>query len=59
MLRDQLNGGTVFDGVVLGQIIHGFDQRALPIDVALIGDALSAFISELRGNCDGKNLGHE
>ena len=42
VLRDQFDGTTVFDGVVLRQILHGVDQQPLSIDVARIGSAFAA-----------------
>jgi hypothetical protein len=58
MLGKEFDGAAVGDGVRLGQILHGLYQQALSIHIAWIGGALTALSSNIRGNRDGKNLGH-
>jgi hypothetical protein len=58
MLGEQLNSGAVGDRIGLCQILHGFDQAALAVNVAGIRSAFSSFATELRDYWNGKNFGH-
>jgi hypothetical protein len=58
MLGEQLNRGTVGDRIGLCQILHGFDQAALAVNVAGIRSAFSSFATEIRDYWNGKNFGH-
>jgi hypothetical protein len=58
MLGEQLNRGAVGDRIGLCQILHGFDQAALAVNVAGIRSAFSSFATELRDYWNGKNFGH-
>jgi hypothetical protein len=58
MLGEQLNSGAVGDRIGLCQILHGFDQAALAVNVAGIRSAFSSFATEIRDYWNGKNFGH-
>ena len=59
VFRDQLDGGAVGDWIRLGQILHGLDQQALPVNVSGIGSSFSAFAAKFWRNRNGEDLGHE
>jgi hypothetical protein len=59
MLGEQFDGGTVPDRVSLGQIFHGFHQRALAVHVARIGSSFSFLAAYAGKDWNGKNFGHE
>src|SRR6266404_737870 len=58
MLGKQFDGSAVGYGIGLRQVLHGFDQQALPVHITRIRGALAAFAPNLGRNRDRKNLGH-
>jgi hypothetical protein len=58
MLGEQFNRGAVGDRIGLCQILHGFDQAALAVNVAGVRSAFSSFATEIRDYWNGKNFGH-
>jgi len=59
MLREQFDRGTIADGIGLGKIFHGFDQRALPVHVTWIRGSLSLLAAYAGNDWNGKDFGHE
>src|ERR1700730_33613 len=58
MLGKQFDGSAVGDGIGLRQVLHSFDEQALPIHITRISRAFAAFAPNLGRNRDRKNLGH-
>jgi hypothetical protein len=59
MLRKQLDGMPVGDGIGLRQISHCFDKQTLSIHIPGIIGALAFFAANIRCYGDCKNFGHE
>src|SRR5215467_10638959 len=59
VFRYQFDCRAVADRVGLGQIFHGFYQEPLAVDISRIGGSFPAFVTQLRGYRNRKNLSHE
>jgi len=59
VFRYQLDSGAIADRISLREVFHRLHQQPLPIYVSGIRGSFPAFITQLRRNCNRKNLSHE
>jgi hypothetical protein len=59
MFGEKFDRGTIAHRVGLRQILHGFHQGFLPINIAWVSGALSFSAADDGDNRNGKDFGHE